>query len=73
MTKMAAKTFQPATAELPRRIFQVIGETLRRMRRAYRLERTSRALHRLDDRQLRDIGLTRDSIDEAIRSHGDDL
>lgn len=50
------------------RVAAALAGWWREVRLARRRAETAAALHRLNDRTLKDIGLTRDDIDNAVRS-----
>jgi uncharacterized protein YjiS (DUF1127 family) len=50
-----------------RRLFQPVLRLFVRALAEYRTRRAVREMQHLDDRMLRDIGITRESIDSAVR------
>ena len=63
----SVSTSHPARFELPHVLASFIATRWRKYRHQRRLRATMRILQKLDDRCLKDIGLTRSEIEPAIR------
>jgi uncharacterized protein YjiS (DUF1127 family) len=62
----ATATPEPARRPLIGRLIERLSAWLRETARQIRLRRAANEMHRLDDRMLNDIGITRSQIDAAI-------
>ena len=58
---------KPVRRPLTTRLIEALSERLRRMRDKAELRQAAKALSELDDRMLKDIGITRSEIEFAVR------
>lgn len=68
MTTTATAGCRAGTGDLVRRLARPLGGLVREVRRQREARRAVRHLARFDDRQLADIGLSRDRIGHAVRT-----
>ncbi len=66
-TGLSRSTGQFETATFGSRFAAVVKSQWQQLLREYRRRATARVLHGLEDRTLRDIGLTRSEIDSIVR------
>ncbi len=66
-TVLSQSIEQPETATSGFRFSAIMKDWWQRLRQEYRRRATARVLHGLEDRTLKDIGLTRSEIDSIVR------
>jgi uncharacterized protein YjiS (DUF1127 family) len=61
---------QPSASGMPSGFVRALGTWANRLAAPWRHQAAIKALHELDDRTLRDIGLARDQIETAVSELG---
>ena len=67
LTAVSQSTEQLGTVTIRSRLAAAVRDRWQQLRQEYRRRATARLLHGLEDRTLKDIGLTRGEIDSIVR------